>query len=158
MNLHIPTFRFRMTTFSTVRETLRPHWFLASIGLKDAYWHVPIHKASRPYLAFSAGFQEFQFRVLPLGLNIAPRVLTKTLRPVHARLASEGVNILMYPDDWLVLPPMRRHGSTHPYSRFGDRSLIRFREVLPPTYAVHSVARDDVGHHELVPSSPATTS
>ena len=108
LNHHIPPYRFKMTTISTVRETLRPHWYLASIDLRDAYWHVPIRRAFRPYLAFSSGGKIYQFRVLPFGLNIAPRVFTKVFRPVHARLASMGVNILMYLDDWLVFAPTQR--------------------------------------------------
>ena len=107
LNLHIPPYKFKMTTISSVRQTLRPGWFLASIDLKDAYWHVPIAKAFRPFLAFSAGQRNYQFRVLPFGLNIAPRVFTKVLRPVHARLATMGVNIMMYLDDWLVFAPTR---------------------------------------------------
>ncbi|MEL7522376.1 MAG: reverse transcriptase domain-containing protein, partial [Cyanobacteria bacterium J06553_1] len=70
--------------------------------LKDAYWHVPIHKRYRPFLAFSAGKRVYQFRVLPFGLNIAPRVFTRILRPVHNALAQAGVQMLMYLDDWLV--------------------------------------------------------
>ena len=107
LNLHIPPYKFTMTTISSVRQTLRPGWFLASVDLKDAYWHVPIAKAFRPFLAFSAGQRNYQFRVLPFGLNIAPRVFTKVLRPVHARLATMGVNIMMYLDDWLVFAPTR---------------------------------------------------
>ena len=107
LNLHIPTYRFKMTTIATVRETLRPDWYMASIDLRDAYWHVPISKAFRPYLAFTSGKNIYQFCVLPFGLNIAPRVFTKVLRPVHSRLASKGVNVLMYLDDWLVYAPTR---------------------------------------------------
>ena len=105
LNLHIPPYRFKMTTISSVRQTLRQDWYIASIDLKDAYWHIPIAKALRPYLAFSSGRRNYQFRVLPFGLNIAPRVFTKILRPVHARLANMGVNILMYLDDWMVFAP-----------------------------------------------------
>ena len=108
LNTSIPTFKFRMTTVNTVRQTLSQGCFLASIDLKDAYWHIPIAKRFRPFLAFSAGKSIFQFRVLPFGLNIAPRVFSKMMRPVHSRLASLGVNILMYLDDWLVMAPSER--------------------------------------------------
>ena len=81
LNLFIPTFKFRMTTVKTVRRTLRQGWYLASIDLKDAYWHVPIARSFRPYLAFSAGGDTYQFCVLPFGLNIAPRVFSKSCNP-----------------------------------------------------------------------------
>ena len=35
-------------------------------------------------------------------------MFTKILRPVHSRLATRAVNILMYLDDWLVYAPTRR--------------------------------------------------
>ena len=111
LNHHFPPYRFKMTTISTVKETLRPHWYLASLDLEDAYWHVPIRRAFRPYQAFSSGRQIYQFRVLPFGRNIAPRVFTKILRPVHACLASKGVNILLYLGDGLVYAHSQRLGA-----------------------------------------------
>ncbi|MEL7520178.1 MAG: reverse transcriptase domain-containing protein, partial [Cyanobacteria bacterium J06553_1] len=87
---------------SSVRLALREGCYMASLDLKDAYWHVPINKAFRPFLAFSAGGLMYQFRVMPFGLNIAPRVFTRILRPVHQALAREGVQVLMYLDDWLI--------------------------------------------------------
>ena len=103
LNSYIPALPFRMTSVATVREVLRPGLFLASLDLKDAYWHVPIAPRFRPFLAFSAAGRLLQFAVLPFGLNIAPRVFTKMMQPVHAALVREGVRILMYLDDWLVL-------------------------------------------------------
>ena len=102
LNKHITPFKFKMTTVASVRLALRPGCYMASLDLKDAYWHVPIHRSYRPYLAFSAGGRVFQFRVMPFGLNIAPRVFTRILRPVHQALVREGVQVLMYLDDWLI--------------------------------------------------------
>ena len=107
LNKFIPTHPFRMTTVQMVRQTLRQGWFMASVDLKDAYWHVPIAKSFRPYLAFSAGQHSYQFRVLPFGLNIAPRIFTKLLQPLHSKLTSLGVHLLMYLDDWLIMAPSR---------------------------------------------------
>ena len=43
-----------------------------------------------------------RFCAMPFGLNIAPRVFTKLTRAVSSLLADDGVNILMYLDDWLI--------------------------------------------------------
>ena len=102
LNKHITPFKFKMTTVASIRLALRPGCYMASLDLKDAYWHVPIHRAYRPYLAFSAGEQIFQFRVLPFGLNIAPRVFSQMMHPVHQALVREGVQVMMYLDDWLI--------------------------------------------------------
>jgi len=103
LNQHIQTFKFKKLSVAQVRLTLQPGTLLASLDLKEAYWHIPIHRRYRPYLAFSAGNQIYQFKVLPFGLNIAPRVFSKMLQPVQARLVKMGVQIFMYLDDWLIL-------------------------------------------------------
>ena len=99
LNKHITPFKFKMTTVSSVRLSLREDCYMATLDLKDAYWHVPIHRAFRPFLAFSAGDRLYQFKVMPFGLNIAPRVFTRILRPVHQALAREGIQVMMYLDD-----------------------------------------------------------
>ena len=43
---------FKMTTVNQVRQVV-PDWsWMATIDLKDAYWHIPIHSRFRKYLAF----------------------------------------------------------------------------------------------------------
>ena len=105
LNRFVTPYRFSMTSVALVRQCLTVDCFMASIDMKDAYWHVPVHRKFRPYLAFSAGGSSYQFRVLPFGLNIAPRVFSKMMKPVHSILSQRGVHLLMYLDDWLVFAP-----------------------------------------------------
>ena len=102
LNTHITPYKFKMTTVASVRLALRSGCYMASLDLKDAYWHVPIARSFRPFLAFSAGGRNFQFRVMPFGLNIAPRVFSRMLHPVQQALVRAGVQVLMYLDDWMV--------------------------------------------------------
>ena len=99
-SIRCPT--FRMTTIRDVRRLLPHGAWLSSIDLKDAYWHVPIHQSFRKYLGFRIGHQKYRFRVLPFGLNIAPRVFTKLTKPILRELRLLGVGVLVYLDDWLV--------------------------------------------------------
>ena len=69
--------------------------FGASIDLKDAYWHIPIRLHYRKYLGFMIGGQKFRFRVLPFGLNIAPRIFTKICRPILRELRTKGLMVLV---------------------------------------------------------------
>ena len=48
----LETPHFRMNTTKDVADLLRPGDWAASIDLKDAYFHVPIHSDSRKYLRF----------------------------------------------------------------------------------------------------------
>ena len=58
---------------------------------RDAYYAVPIHPESRKYLRFQFKGTTYEFRCLPFGLSLAPRVFTRILRPIVAKLRSEGI-------------------------------------------------------------------
>ncbi|KAK3880633.1 hypothetical protein Pcinc_014878 [Petrolisthes cinctipes] len=96
-----------MVSVAQVRTVLRKGDWLASLDLKDAYWHVLIHPRFRRFLAFQVGTETFQFTRLPFGLSLAPQVFTKLVRVVASRLAEAGVPTLMYLDDWLLHAPSK---------------------------------------------------
>ena len=77
-----------------------------SIDLKDAYFHVPIHVRSRSLLRFAIatndGLRVFQFRAIPFGLTLAPRVFTKVILPLGHHVHLHVVCLLQYLDDWLL--------------------------------------------------------
>ena len=102
LNQFIPKFPFRMETPATIRSALRPGDWLTSIDLKDAYFHVPIHKASRPYLRFLWRKKKFQFRALCFGLSTAPYLFTRVFRLISALAHSAGFRLYRYLDDWLI--------------------------------------------------------
>ena len=45
----------------------------------------------------------YEFRCLPFGLSLAPRVFTRILRPIVAKLCSEGIRTVIYLDDLLLI-------------------------------------------------------
>ncbi|KAL0164598.1 hypothetical protein M9458_040351, partial [Cirrhinus mrigala] len=70
-------------------------WFV-TIDPKDAYFHVsilPQHRKGKAY----------QYRVLPFGLALSPRTFTKCVDAALASLRLQGIRILNYIDDWLIL-------------------------------------------------------
>ena len=58
---------------------------------KDAYLSVHVHKSSQMYLCFQGETDVMPFQGLPFGLNTAPRVFTKLLKPVAAYLRKRGI-------------------------------------------------------------------
>ena len=91
-----------METPVFIRNSIRPmHWGV-SLDLEDAFFHVPIHPNFRKYLRFAFQGQVYQFRAMPFGLAIAPRVFTKLMAAVGAYLRVHRVLILQYFDDWLL--------------------------------------------------------
>ena len=94
---------FKMETPSSIRTSVLPNHWGVSLDLTDAYFHIPIHPTSRKLLRFCVGNQVFQFKALPFGLSLAPLVFVKVMRKVAAFLRLNGVMLLIYFDDWLLL-------------------------------------------------------
>ena len=107
LNKFIQLTPFKMETVATVLASIRKGDFLASIDLKDAYFQIPIHADSRKYLRFVAKKQVFQFKVLCFGISSAPQVFTRVFAVVSAWAHSQGIRLLRYLDDWLILSSSR---------------------------------------------------
>ncbi|KAL0165890.1 hypothetical protein M9458_037734, partial [Cirrhinus mrigala] len=56
-----------------------------------------------PFLRFAFEGRAWQYRVLPFGLSLSPRVFTKVAEGTLAPLWEVGIRILNYLDDWLFL-------------------------------------------------------
>lgn len=87
-----------LSTADVLQAVMRHSWFM-SIDLKDMYFHVPIALHHRQYLRFAFESKAYQFKVLPFGLSLAPRVFRRcrhaTLAPTQAR----SMQILPYLED-----------------------------------------------------------
>ena len=77
-------------------------WFV-TIDLKDAYFHIEILPQHRKFLRFAFGGKAYQYRVLPFGLALSPRTYTKCMDAALAPLRLQGIRILNYINDWLIL-------------------------------------------------------
>ena len=105
INQYIKCPTFKMLTLKEVKVLLPKNYWTTSIDLKDGYWHIPIAKSKRPYLGFQYRGQAYQFRALPFGLNIAPRIFTKLINHVCLLASYQQIWALAYIDDILVLAP-----------------------------------------------------
>jgi hypothetical protein len=85
------------------KQIINPQDFLVKLDFKDAYLMVGVHPDSQPFLRFIWQDQVYQFQALPFGLNTAPRVFTKLLRPVVAFLRTRNIRLLIYLDDILLV-------------------------------------------------------
>lgn len=93
---------FKMESIRTITMALQSQDYMASLDLKDAYFHVPIAKKHQKYLRFAILDKAYQYKVLPFGLSSSPRVFTKVLSPVIAKIRLLGVHIYPYLDDLLI--------------------------------------------------------
>ncbi len=98
---------FKMWTRRRIIKCIQPQDWFAAIDLKDAYFHVSIHLRHRPFRRFAFEGRAWQYRVLPFGLSLSPRVFTKVVEGALTSLREVSVRILNYLDDWLILAQCR---------------------------------------------------
>ena len=102
LNKSVPNQTFKMEGIHLLKNFLKPNFFLTKLDLSDAYYSIPIDKHSRRYLQFIFEGKLYQFKVLVFGLNTAPRIFSKCMKPVVAFIRSKGILIIIYLDDILL--------------------------------------------------------
>ena len=105
LNSFLKVLPFHMLRTVDVLQAVARHSWFTSIDLKDAYFHVPIATCHRQFLRFAFEGRAYQFKVLPFGLSLAPRVFTRCMRAALAPMQARGMQLLPYLDDWLVCAP-----------------------------------------------------
>ncbi|KAI2648082.1 ORF V: Enzymatic polyprotein [Labeo rohita] len=98
---------FKMLTAKRILSCVRHQDWFAAIDLKDAYFHVSILPRHRPFLRFAFEGRAYQYKVLPFGLSLSPRVFTKVAEGALNPLWRKGIRILNYLDDWLIMAHSR---------------------------------------------------
>lgn len=99
LNKFIQTNHFKMEDYRTAIKLITKECYMGSVDLKDAYFFVNIAKCHRKYLRFNYNGTLYEFNCLPFGLNTAPYVFTKLLKPVMEFLRSQNLISVIYLDD-----------------------------------------------------------
>ncbi len=113
LNHSVSQLKFKMLTLRQVVSQIRSKDWFVTIDLKDAYFHVSIRPCHRKFLRFAFGGKAYQYRVLPFGLALSPRTFTKVVDAVLAPLRLQGIRILNYIDDWLILAQSEMEAARH---------------------------------------------
>lgn len=108
LNSFIDTEHFKLEDVRTASNLITKDCFMAVLDLKDAYLSIPIHASSRKYLRFTFDNKIYEFVTLPFGLNTAPFVFTKVMKPILSNLRKLGLLSVAYLDDLLLLGESER--------------------------------------------------
>ena len=111
LNRFVSAPHFKMQTLKAVLQSLNPNDWVTKLDLKDAYFHIPIHPKHRKFLRFAIQGQCYQFKALCIGLASAPRVFTKVMAILGAKLHAQQVQVCMYLDDWLIIDQCKHSAS-----------------------------------------------
>lgn len=105
LNKFIDAEHFKLEDLRTAIKLVSENSYMCTVDLKDAYFLVSIHKDFKKYLRFQFGDNNeiYEFNVLPFGLNTAPFVFTKIMKPVVGLLRSCGYISTIYLDDILLI-------------------------------------------------------
>ncbi len=113
LNLALRVSKFKMLTVKSILSQIQPGDWFVTIDLKDAYFHIQIVKRHRKLLRFAFESKAYQYCVLPFGLALAPRTFTKCMDAALAPLRLQGIPILNYLDDCLILAQSQDQALTH---------------------------------------------
>lgn len=95
----------------SIREAmamLRPDHWMVKVDIKSAFSHVPVHPSSRKLLGFRVEQVTYTHRCLPFGLAWSPFVWGRIIGAVITHLRKQGISILCYVDDMLIVHPDRQ--------------------------------------------------
>ena len=147
LNENMPFIHFKMDTFASVVNLLRPGCFMCSVDIKDAYYTVPINQNHKKYLKFKFKGMLYNFNCLPNGLSSGARKFTKLLKPALAYLRNRGFIIVAYVDDIMIIDESYEKclkaliETTKLYHRYGIFSTTASREMqgkaYPFTYCIY---------------------
>ncbi|XP_022806778.1 uncharacterized protein LOC111343852 [Stylophora pistillata] len=103
LNRFVDSQQFKIEGLEAVRKLIQSGDFIMKLDLQDAYLSVPIHNSHKKYLRFVFQGITYELQCLPFGLSSAPRTFTKLLKPVIILLRRQGIRIVIYLDDMLIL-------------------------------------------------------
>ena len=103
VNDYIPKEYIKFDDWDVFQHFISEGCWMYKFDLSSGYHHIDIHPSSQGFLGFSwageCGPEYFVFTVLPFGLSPAPRIFTRTLRPLSVFWHDLGIKIAVYIDD-----------------------------------------------------------
>ncbi|MCP3668061.1 MAG: hypothetical protein GY696_37160 [Gammaproteobacteria bacterium] len=113
VNQRLPYYKFRCEDIKTLNYQLRTlnylqrGCFLSAFDLQSAYHHIDVAEKDQTFLGFAWSFDGeihyFVFTVLPFGLSTVPYVFTKLVRNLVLYWRKDGIKIVIYFDDALIV-------------------------------------------------------
>lgn len=113
LNRFIVPRKFKMTSVPAVRQLLQPGDWMSSLDLSAAFQQLSIDPRYQHLLGFRADDQVFRWRVGVFGIASMPRLFSRVIKPVIAKLHRLGIRCLAYLDDFLFAASTRALAIIH---------------------------------------------
>lgn len=96
---HMDKVHFKMESLKSAISAMRENCYFGSVDLSEAFYSIPIRNQDRKYFRFIHNGKKYQFTALIMGFTASPRIFTKVLKPVFAKLRAQGHISTAYIDD-----------------------------------------------------------
>ena len=141
LNKYIPYKHFKLENFEQAIQLVNKGDFLASIDLQHAYYSVKVAVEHQRFLCFTWQGVIYQFTCMPNGIAEGPRLFTKLMKPVFAKLRERGFTITSYIDDSLICHSSRQGCLTAVKETIDTLTSLGFcihegKSVLVPTQRI----------------------
>ncbi|KAA6379680.1 MAG: putative Transposon Ty3-G Gag-Pol polyprotein, partial [Streblomastix strix] len=103
VNRYLQDISFKGEDFKKVANiTLRGDWATV-LDISSVYNHIKVSEELQKYLAFTFAKETYTYIGMPFGLKTAPYIFHKHLHPAITLLRKEGIRMIVYFDDILIL-------------------------------------------------------
>ncbi len=103
LNLNMEKIHFKMDTLLSTLAMIEPGMKMLSVDFSDAYYSLAVAPHHRKYLRFEFEGKLYEFKVVPMGLTLAPRFFTKVLKIPLSHMREKGIIIAGYLDDQILM-------------------------------------------------------
>jgi hypothetical protein len=92
---------FPLHMISEILDTLGNSKYFSTIDLASGFLQIPVKVEDRPKTAFSAAYQDFEYKQMPMGLKGSPFTFQRLMSAVLSGI--QGLKCLVYLDDIVTL-------------------------------------------------------
>lgn len=142
INTFIPYKHFKMETFEKALLLVKKGAKMGSVDIRHAYYSIKIADEQQKWFRFIWEGQIYQFTCLANGVSEGPRLFTKLLKPVYAKLRTLGYVNSGFIDDSFLLGDTTNECSANIKATVNLMSQVGFiinedKSVLVPTTRLH---------------------
>ncbi len=94
---------FKMEDYRTACSLIQLNNYMAVLDQRDAYHAIPLKTDHQKYFKFRYKGILYKYTCLPFGLNVAPYIFTKLMKPVFGTLREQGHISVTFLDDSLLI-------------------------------------------------------
>ena len=113
LNELLPKVKFHYASVQDAVRLSAHGCFYSKLDISNCFLSFPLHPSSYKYFTFQFNSNYYQFVRLPFGLSTAPRLCTLLLSVVQFVLEQQGLTLVRYLDDFLIISSSFQLASEH---------------------------------------------